>query len=141
VIRKLSKLNGIQRGFSLLEILVAFSILSVLLGVLINIFSTGVRTAQLTGDYARAIQIAESLLTTASTEKTFQEDERYGVIDDTYTWTIKIEPFVPEDVEWNEELSSLLPYRIQVDVGWADRINERTVRLVTLRLTEKNETQ
>ena len=141
MIRKLSKLNGIQRGFSLLEILVAFSILSVLLGVLINIFSTGVRTAQLTGDYARAIQIAETLLTTASAEKTLQEDERFGVIDETYSWMIRIERFVPENEYWSEEISPLLPYRIEVDVDWSDNARERTVRLVSMRLTEKVEIQ
>lgn len=141
MIRKLSDRNGNQCGFSLLEILVAFSILSVMLGVLISIFSTGVRTAQLTGDYARAIQIAESLLTTATAEITFQEDERYGVIDDTYSWMIRIERFVPDDETWNEDISPFLPYRIQVDVDWSDSARERTVSLVSLRLTEKVEIQ
>ncbi len=130
-----------QRGFSLLEILVAFSILSIMLGVLISIFSTGVRTAQLTGDYARAIQIAESLLTTASAEATFQEDERYGDIDETYSWIINIQRFVPEDETWNEEISPLLPYRIQVEVNWTGKVQERTVRLVSLRMSDKNEVQ
>lgn len=130
-----------QRGFSLLEILVAFSILAVLLGVLISIFSTGVRTAQLTGDYARAIQIAESLLTTASAETTFQEDERHGIIDETYSWIINVQRFVPEDVNWNEEISPLLPFRIQVEVNWTGRAQERTVRLVSLRMSDKNEIQ
>lgn len=139
MIRKLINNKAIQRGFSLLEILVAFSILSISLGVLINIFSTGVRTAQLTGDYARAIQIAETLLTTASSEITFQDDERFGVIDETYSWIIRIQRFVPEDEAWNEEISPLLPYRIQVDVSWSDRAHERTVRLVSLRMSDKNE--
>ena len=42
-----------QRGFSLLEVLVAFTILSVSLGVLLQIFSTGLRNAALTEELQR----------------------------------------------------------------------------------------
>lgn len=53
-----------QQGFSLLEILFAFSILSIMLGILLRIFSGGVRVAEITGNYAEAVQIAESLMAT-----------------------------------------------------------------------------
>ena len=39
-----------QRGFSLLEILIAFSILALSLGILLKIFSAGVNTAGVAED-------------------------------------------------------------------------------------------
>jgi general secretion pathway protein I len=56
------RLRNKHQGFSLLEILVAFSILTVSLGIVLKIFSTGITTAQVTGDYTTAVQIAKKLL-------------------------------------------------------------------------------
>ena len=43
-----------QCGFSLLEVLVAFAILSVSLGVLLQVFATGLRNVGMADDYSRA---------------------------------------------------------------------------------------
>lgn len=51
-----------SRGFTLLEILVAFSIFTVSLGVLFQIFSKGTRAAMLGDEYSQAIIIAQSRL-------------------------------------------------------------------------------
>ena len=44
-----------ERGFSLLEILVAFSILALSLGVFMQIFSASLRNADITRDQAQAM--------------------------------------------------------------------------------------
>uniref|UniRef100_UPI0035939C60 type IV pilus modification PilV family protein n=1 Tax=Thiocapsa sp. TaxID=2024551 RepID=UPI0035939C60 len=51
---------GLQSGFSLLEVLVAFAILAVSLGVLMQIFSQATRTTLLSSQYSRAASLAES---------------------------------------------------------------------------------
>lgn len=57
-----------ERGFSLLEILIAFSILAVSLGILLKIFSTGVTTARVADDYTNAVQIANNLIAKTGVE-------------------------------------------------------------------------
>ena len=51
-----------QAGFSLLEMLVAFTILAFSLVVILRIFSSGIGTAVTAEEYTAAVQIAESLL-------------------------------------------------------------------------------
>ena len=51
-----------QQGFTILEILVAFVIATLAIGTLMQIFSTGMRNVSVTGDYARATELARSQL-------------------------------------------------------------------------------
>jgi len=51
-----------QGGFSLLEVVVAFAILVLSLGLLIQIFSRALNTTVLSGDYSRAATLAQAHL-------------------------------------------------------------------------------
>ena len=85
-----------QRGFSLLEILVAFSILALSLGVLMQIFSGSLRNADVTRDQAQAVALAQSLLASAGVETTLAPGESAGVLDDKFRWLLRVSPFVQE---------------------------------------------
>jgi len=51
-----------QRGFTLIEIIVALAILAVALGALFQAFSTGLRATTVTDRQAAAVMLAQSLL-------------------------------------------------------------------------------
>jgi general secretion pathway protein I len=124
-----------QRGFSLLEILIAFSILALSLGILLKIFSGGVNTAIVAGDYTAAIQIAESLMAKTGLETPLQAGEDSGVEDEKYRWHVKVSRFVfnPENVD-NAAVTSPL-FKIKVIVSWGDdNVGDRQVELSTLKL-------
>jgi len=132
-----------QKGFSLLEILVAFTILALSLGVLLNIFSKGVYTAALSEDYTAAVQIAESLLAGVGVENELAEGQLDGTEHDKYQWTITSFPY---DVytEHNVESSAnssfkkrpkTIIFQVIVKVAWGDEDNgnQRFVELNTLK--------
>jgi type II secretory pathway component PulJ len=48
-----------QTGMSLLEVLVAFAILALVLGVIMQIFSSGMRASRLGESYSKAVLLAE----------------------------------------------------------------------------------
>lgn len=123
-----------QQGFSLLEVLVAFSILTLLLGVVLHIFSNGVRMAELSGEYSRAMQMAQSLLATAGVEEKLEEGESRGMTADRYRWRVGVTPYLPEIEEVDFDLLPVVPYRVDVSVGWEEGGAERSVNLTTLRL-------
>lgn len=122
-----------QQGFSLLEILIAFSILALSLGVLLNIFSGGLRRAVISDEYQQAITIAQSILSKAGVEEELQDGESQGEILDKYQWTQTIQSFTEDGME--PETMGIYPYQVTVTVEWEAGKNNRHVELATLKLS------
>ena len=77
------------KGFSLLEILVAFAIMAVALTIVLRIFGTGVNNAILSEEYTLAVQIAESLLAGAGVETPLELGETSGDVG-KYHWRLTV---------------------------------------------------
>ena len=122
-----------QQGFTLLEVLVAFAILGIALGTLLQTFALGLRNTALSEEYTQATLYAETVLAGLGVEEPLEEGSLGGELDDKYAWrgTVSIyeEPDAPE-----LEDNGLLPYHIRVEVYWRDEDKERHVGLDTLRL-------
>ncbi|OOO03506.1 MAG: hypothetical protein USCGTAYLOR_00230 [Chromatiales bacterium USCg_Taylor] len=119
------------RGFSLLEVLVAFSILAIALGVLLQIFATALRSSKLGAEYTEAVLWAESLLAGADLE-TAPPGEETGDIAGRYQWTRHVQPYIPAHLD-----PAKLPldaYRVTVSVLWQEAAKRRAVTLTSLRL-------
>lgn len=126
-----------QWGFSLLEVLVAFSILAISLGVLLNIFSSGVRMMTLADEYTRASQVAESMLAKVGIEIPVEEGVEQGIDGDGFRWTLSVYPYPLQLEELDVESLSMVPYRVEVRVEWGDGDPVRSVELTTLRLAAR----
>ena len=82
-----------HRGFSLLEILVAFSILALSLGILMRIFSGGLTSADVARDRFRATLLAQTLLAGLGVESTLVAGENSGAQGDQFRWKVKVAAF------------------------------------------------
>ena len=133
----------LTQGFSLLEILVAFMLLAMAMGVLMQIFSRGVTGATLADRYARATMYAESKLAGIGIEEELKESALAGKFDDDFSWTLVVRPYqdpVPKDqsVVDFEKLMPTQLYEIDLKVSFtADDQRERLVNFSTLRLGPK----
>ncbi len=121
-------------GFSLLEILVAFSIMAMAMGILLRIFSGGVNTAILVSDYTQAIQIAESQLAVVGIEDELEEGENSGTFADKFRWNTVITAFDPGMDDFTVEQLPVEPFQVQVTVEWGEGKGVRSFSLDTLRL-------
>lgn len=128
-------------GFSLIEVLVAFTLFAVAMGVLMQIFSRGVNGASLADHYAKAAMYAESKLAAVGLEEAIKEGTTSGKFDDeTYAWQVTIKPYVdpaPREqmtIDFEKQYFAQL-YEIETKVTFAtDDRKERVVTLSTLQM-------
>ena len=132
-----SQLNK-QKGFSLLEILIAFSILAISLGILLKIFSAGINTAVVAEDYTAAVQIAESLMAKTGLESPLQAGEDSGTENDKYEWQVMVTPYLFNPDNLDEMTITTTLFKVKVIVNWdIEKTKRRQIELTTLKLVNK----
>jgi general secretion pathway protein I len=124
-----------QAGFTLIEVLVAFAILSTTVVVAIQGFAQGLRLLKLSGDHQRAILIADQKAREIVVPKEARDDGTEGA----YTWERVIKPVPAPELEGPGKVSKYHVYEISVQVGWGDA--KRTVGVTTLRTVSDEEQQ
>ncbi len=122
-----------QTGMTLIEVLVAFVVLSATLAVAMQIFSAGMRNARLAGGYTNAIILAQSQLDTLGREIPIAIGETTGQVGSDTRWTISIQPFDDAGATDLYQMPVRL-YRAYVHVAWSEGGKERKVSLSTLKL-------
>jgi general secretion pathway protein I len=122
-----------QRGFSLLEVIVAFAILSLTLGVLMQIFSRAMTTTSQSGVYSRAATLAEARLNAVGLEIPLEPGLVSGDPEDGLEWQVFVDLYDLGAVSWE---ASLQPYLVTAVVSWETAEGRRQVSLSSLRLGE-----
>lgn len=128
-----------QAGFSLLEVLIAFAILSITLGVLLQIFSRAMSTTSVSGSFARGAELAEATLARAGSEIPLEEGDSSGEAEAGYSWSLRMTQVDVTDV-FLDQAPPVTPYRVTATAYWQDGSVERRFSLATLRLGEALET-
>ncbi len=121
-------------GFTLLEVLVAFTVLAISLGVLFEIFSTGMRASRSAEEYTRATLLAESKLAAIGITDALEEGETTGAFGDGYNWRVAVRPYRLDGPEEEGPPPPIEAYEVVVTVAWGEGSGERSVSLTTLRL-------
>lgn len=101
-----------QDGFSLLEILVAFAILSISLGVIFQIYSTSLVGASRSDLSSKAAIIATTQMARVGTEIDVEEGEYSGESEEGFRWVIRLTSFPLNDFE----LSGIEVFNVKVEV-------------------------
>jgi general secretion pathway protein I len=131
------------RGFTLLEILVAFVVLAAGAGVLYRTFSIGLNNVGTVSGYSEAIAIAEAKLGAIGLEKKLEEGEESGTTEDRrFDWRIAVQLYTPPGESPDQPGGFISPhqlYKATVTVSWDQRgTAKRSVELSTLRIMGKN---
>ncbi|MGJ0486194.1 MAG: type IV pilus modification PilV family protein [Methylomicrobium sp.] len=124
-----------QRGFSLLEILVAFSIMAISMGMLLSIFSSGLRNASVSEEYTSAVQIAEAILARPGIETPLQQAQSNGVVNDKYRWELTVAPFILTTETIDTRTIPAQLFMVTALVSWGEGGSERQLELSKLKLT------
>lgn len=126
---------GTQRGFTILEVLVAFLLATMLLSLILSGFSTGLSGLSRTERTAQAALVAQSRLAELGVSVPLGEGQYGGVTEDSqieYRWQVSVRPF-----EWGYadvlRDQGLEMYRVDVDVFWPAAMGEHQYQLATFR--------
>jgi general secretion pathway protein I len=122
------------QGFTLIEVLVAFMILTLSLSVLFRIFSGGLNNVAVAGDYAQAVLVAESQLAVVGRSEPLVAGQTYGESGERFRWRRVIEDYMPWEVETALPVSG---YRVTVEVSWTRNGRDQRIILNSLRVQKR----
>ena len=120
------------RGFSLLEVLVAFTILAMLLAALFQVFNGGLHAARSGDRYTRATVVAQSRLAAFGVEQPLEEGVFSGTTEDAYHWRVTVAAYLDDQLPVTDPV--LQPLSVAVEVYWEEGGSPHSVSLTSILL-------
>jgi len=128
--------EGAQAGFTLLEILVAFTVLAMMLGALLPAFSAGLRSFDTAESSVHAVLLAQSRIEAVGIDIPLEEGEQRGTFEDGFEWVVRVRQVAPAtDEQGNHEYA--LPFdtfEIEAEIfkEGASQVALKTLRLAPI---------
>lgn len=129
-----------DRGFTLIEVVVAMAILGVGLVVIIELFSGGLRLEKTSEEFSQAVNYARMKMEEISLQEKIEEGTQSGQFDKFFRWETewkRIDVLPPEKVQ-----AFTLPielFQLRVNVFWKSGSKERSTGVETYRAIRRQE--
>lgn len=117
-----------QQGFTLLEVLIAFAILSLAVVAVIQGFAQGLRLVKVAGDHQQAVLVADQKIREMVTPVEGRDQGQEG----SYDWERTVTIVPAPDLTRTQATAKWRIYKIDVKVSWGDK---RGVEIVSMRTT------
>jgi general secretion pathway protein I len=117
-----------KSGFTLLEVLVALTILSMALGVLYQIFGTSLRSETEAERESEAVWVALSLLARVGTDLPAETGQISGDAGHSFAWALSMSPMTAP------ASAPVLPIDVMATVAWTSGGVQHSVTLHSTRL-------
>lgn len=125
-----------QRGFTLIEVIIAFVLLALALTLLLGSLSGAARQIRTAEDSGRATLHAQSLLAQLGVGEILQPGRQQGTFEQgRYRWVLEMEPYIDPSKRRSPQAvaSASRLLQVQLEVEWGDAPGQR-LRWRTLRL-------
>ena len=121
------------RGFTLIEVLVALTIIAFSVVYLVQLSSSNLRMISTSGDYTDAVVRAESKMREIVSrdnleEKTWREETDQGH---------QVDVSVSEELKERSENLPIKLLKIEMNFSWQDALKKKTLTLKTLKMVNK----
>jgi prepilin-type N-terminal cleavage/methylation domain-containing protein len=131
-----------NRGFTLIETVVAMAILGIGLIVIIELFSGGLRLGGTSEEYTRAVGLARMKLEEIALTQHLEEGVEEGEFDKDFRWQVgvkKVDILPPE--RFTEFKPPVELYQIKVNIVWKSGSRERSAGVETYRTVSTHDQQ
>ncbi len=133
--RGLDEIAG-RRGFTLIETLVAMMVLAISFVVIMQLFSGGLTSGRLAGDYLYGMFHAQEKMEEFLLSENPEPGTYEGEFDDGYAWTATVTMLESDDPE--TEKIPLVPVEVAVAVHWPHGAGEKTFSVTSMMLAERS---
>ncbi|HEY5850024.1 MAG TPA: prepilin-type N-terminal cleavage/methylation domain-containing protein [Lysobacter sp.] len=127
-----------QRGYTLLEVIVAFALLALALTVLLGVLSGAARQVRGSSDAARAALYAQSLLAQVGTGEAIVAGQRDGEFEEgRYRWQLRIAPWRDRSMATAKQQvdpNAARLFEITLAMQWGDAGPGKQLQLRSLRM-------
>ncbi len=125
-----------QRGFTLIEVVIALAVFAVAVGVCMQIATSGLRQTRIAAEQTQAALLAQSILDMHGVGERLEPGRSSGRLEGDYQWEIEVSPHEPP----LESASPLAPgfsavqlFKLDLTIRWPAGQKERSERFSTLR--------
>ncbi len=136
-LRSPSKSPAASRGFTLLEVMLAFVVFALSFATVLEIMAGSMRSVRRAGDDTEVALFAQSIIDQVGTEIPLEEGEFSGVALDRYQWQLGIYPYATTDKNVRTlelaEMSGIKLYTVNLDIDWAVGRRQRDLHFSTIR--------
>jgi prepilin-type N-terminal cleavage/methylation domain-containing protein len=122
-----------RAGFTLLEILVAISLIGIVLVVVMQLFSANLRSLSASESHVNAGAHAEAIMRNILEDEDFPNTTLSGTTEDGYRYDATI----AKGYEERTQALNVDLYQVRVTIYWNDNTRQRSLSLETLKMTEK----
>ena len=130
-----------NRGFTLIEVVVALAILGVGLTVIIELFSGGLRLARASMEYTKAVNYARTKMEEIAVKSAVQEGTGEGESDDkSFRWQVVMKKVDLLSIDKSMDYKPPIElYQVKIDVFWKSGSKERSTSLESLKAIKPEE--
>lgn len=135
--RRAAQRGDTQRGYTLIEVVVAFALLAFAMSLLLGSLTNATKQVRASDEYGRAALHAQSLLDQAGVGEALAAGQRGGALENgRYRWEMTVEPYVDPSAPSRQAEILGAPKLLQLDLTlrWGDGGPRQTLQLRSLRL-------
>ena len=137
ILRSFGSRQRNSRGFTLLEVMLAFVIFALSFATVLEIMAGSMRSVRRASDDTEVALFAQSIMDLVGTEIPVEEGEFSGTAMDRYQWQLGISLYDSDgdDAGTQElaELSGVELYRVDLDIDWETGRRQRDLHFSTIR--------
>lgn len=128
-----------QSGFTLLEVLAAFVVFTIVFTALIQVLSGSIRNTARSRELTEAAFWAQHYMDTLTLERPLQEGSEQGEFDDKYSFESIISLYQPAEID--PDILEQIPIDmlvVELIIYWGAPERQRQARFVTMRSLDRN---